>query len=612
MPQDQDLKPNSLLLYKNRPARLAHAGDRLEIDLGGGETARVRPKDVTLLHPGPLASLDALKPLTDEVQAAWEILAGEHTSLLELAELIYGAATPAAAWSAWQQVAEGVYFEGTPADIRARSAEEVARRAQEREAAAARQRAYHDFLERARHAELLPADRDYLRDAEALANGRGERSTVLRDLGRAETPENAHALLLELGVWDEQVDPYPLRQGLSLRQPDLAVPDLPDEARCDLTGLAALAIDDAGTDTPDDALSFQPDGSGGGRLWVHIADVAALVPPGSPLDQEARARGETLHLPEGAIHLLPREVTNRLGLGLQERSPALSFGLDLTAAGEVSGMEITPAWVRVTRLTYESAEEIIDTEPLASLARLTTLVRARRQANGAVMIDFPEAKIHVAAGQVVLYPLPDLRSRAVVEESMILAGSQTARFAGERGLRLPFSQQEAVETAERPHTLAEMFAFRRLLKRAQYKTTPGAHGGLGVAAYSQVTSPLRRYLDLVGHQQLRAFLKGAPLLSESDLMERIGAVEALSGAIRQAELASERHWTMVYLMQHPGWRGEGILVEKRGPSGVFILPALALETRIHLPHDLPLDSHVALSLNGVNLPQREASFRLEI
>ncbi|HEX9017569.1 MAG TPA: RNB domain-containing ribonuclease [Anaerolineaceae bacterium] len=617
MPQDQDLKPNSLLLYKNRPARLAQAGERLEIDLGGGETARVRPKDVILLHPGPLASLEALKPQPGEVEAAWEILAGAHTHLAELAELTYGVFTPASAWAAWQQVIQGDYFEGTPDDIRARTAEEVARRRQERAAAEAHQRAYQAFIDRTRQGIWDPADRDFLRDVENLAYGRGSRSVVLRDLGRAETAENAHALLLELGVWDEQVDPYPARQGFTIRQLDLPVPDLPAENRRDLTHLPALAIDDAGTDTPDDALSFEPDAAGGGRLWVHVADVAALVSPGSPLDGEARARGETLHLPEGAVHLLPKEVTLKLGLGLQERSPALSFGMDLTAAGEVAGMEIVPSWVRVTRLTYESAETVIEQEPLRALERLTTRVRQRRLANGAVMIDFPEAKIHVEDGKVILYPLPNLRSRAVVEESMILAGSETARFASERGLHLAFSQQEAVETRERPVTLAEMFAFRRLLKRSQYKITPGAHGGLGVAAYAQVTSPLRRYLDLVGHQQLRAFLKGAPLLSETDLLERIGSVEAVSGAIRQAEIASERHWTMVYLMQQPGWRGggmviPGILVEKRGPNGVVIIPSLALETRVHLPHDLPLDSRLSLALMNVNLPQREASFKVDV
>jgi exoribonuclease-2 len=126
-----------------------------------------------------------------------------------------------------------------------------------------------------------------------------------------------------------------------------------------------------------------------------------------------------------------------------------------------------------------------------------------------------------------------------------------------------------------------------------------------------VTSPLRRYLDLVGHQQLRHYLiNGAPLFNDAALLERIGAIDAPVGAARQAEMLSETHWTMVYLLQNPHWQGEGILVEKRGSSGFVIIPSLALETRVTLARDLPLDTLLLLGLSGVDLPQRSARFRM--
>jgi exoribonuclease-2 len=603
------MKINSLLLYKKHAARLVRMDDRLEIELQNGETARVRAKDVTVLHPGPIATLADLRPVPGEVQAAWEILAGAQTTLQELTELIYGKFIPATAWAAWQQVMEGEYFEGTPDAIRARTAEEVTRRKMERDAAEASQRAYREFLDRVRSRSVIPADRDFLRDVEDLAYGRKDHSTVLRALGRADTPENAHALLLDLNVWTEQVDPYPQRMGITWKQSDLAVPDLPEEDRRDLMHLAAYAIDDEDTDTPDDAFSLE-ETSQGKRLWVHIADVAALVPPDSPIDLEARARAESLHLPEGTIHLLPREVTQKLGLGLNEISPALSFAVDLNALGEVTGFEVFPSQVRVTRLSYTAAEGLMDIAPFVDVERLANALRNRRKMAGAVMIDFPEVNIGVENGSVDIRPLPPLRSRALVEEIMILTGVEAARYAFARGLRLAFSQQEPLESAHRPSTLAEMFAFRRQLKRSRFSASPAVHGGLGAPAYTQVTSPLRRYLDLVGHQQLRASLRGAPLLEEEDIVERIGAVEAVLGSLRQAEVLSERHWSMVYLLQHPDWRGEGILVEKRGASGTLLIPSLALETRVHLGRDIPLDEHVQLMLTGVDLPQRDARFRL--
>jgi exoribonuclease-2 len=125
-----------------------------------------------------------------------------------------------------------------------------------------------------------------------------------------------------------------------------------------------------------------------------------------------------------------------------------------------------------------------------------------------------------------------------------------------------------------------------------------------------VTSPLRRYLDLVGHQQLRAYLRGQPMLDEAALVERIGALEAILSPMRQAEYLSEKHWTLVYLIQHPDWSGEGILVDKRGSLGTVIIPELALETRLNLSRDLPLDTQISLKLAGVDLPQREARFRM--
>lgn len=604
------LKPNSLLLYKQRPARLVRAGDRLEIELEGGEVIRVRSKDVTLLHEGPLSSLSELVPQEGEVQEAWEILAGEHTNLTELAELIYGSNTPVTAWSAWLQVAEGLYFEGSPGDIWARTVDEVAQKKLERDLAEANRRAWQAFIDRVRRGEIIQEDREFLRDVEDLAMGRTERSQTLRELGRSESPENAHALLLDLGVWDWTVNPYPTRLKVATRQPEVSIPPLPEEDRRDLMHLPAFAIDDQGTDTPDDAISLE-----GSRLWVHVADVAALVQPDSPLDLEARARGMSLHLPEGTVHMLPREIVSDLGLGLKEVSPALSFGIDLDDQGQVQGFEVVPSWVRVTRLTYQEAELMMGNEPFCRLEKLTDAVRARRRANDAVMIDFPEVKITVKEGQVGIQPILPLRSRAMVEEAMILTGTETARFAVEQKLTLPFTQQEAVDSAARPaslqpETLSEMFALRRLMKRSQVRTQPAPHSGLGVAAYTQVTSPLRRYFDLIAHQQLRAYIKGAEPLNDSAVLERIGASEAVLGSVRQAELLSENHWTLVYLLQHPDWRGEGILVEKRGTVGTVIIPSLALETRIHISPNAAPDSRLILSVNRVNLPQCEVHFRV--
>ncbi len=619
------IRQNGLVYYRTRPARISESGEKLVLELEGGEVARVRPKDVVPLHPGPLRSLAELRePVGADLATAWEILSGGETSLPELAELAYGEYSPATAWAAWQQVLDGLYFRGTPEHITVTSAEEVSRTEASRAAEAAEKAAWDAFLVRARAAQVEPEDRRYLREVEDLALGRIERSRVMRALGREESPENAHATLLEFGAWDATVNPYPIRLNLTLRAPDLPLPAewsepdffRADAARRDLTHLPAYAIDDATTETPDDALSFEPLESGG-RVWVHVADPAALVTPDSPLDLDGRGRGVTLHLPETVVPMLPAATTPLLGLGLAEVSPALSFALEVDAAGRSLSIEIMPSLVRVARLTYEEADIRLAEEPFASLRRLTDAYEAGRRANGAVSIDLPEASVRVRGGEVSISPVLPLASRHMVENAMIMTGEAVARYAAEHAIPLPYATQDPPDNGSAgaaplgpEAALSEMFALRRTMKRSQYRSTPAPHFGLGLPAYVQATSPLRRYLDLVTHQQLRAHLAGMPLLTAADIIERIGEVEPAIAAARQAENLSNRHWTLVHLSRQPGWQGEAVLLDRRGQSGVFVIPELALETQVYLPPDLPLDSRVTLILRSVNLPRQDPRFRV--
>ncbi len=598
-------RPGSLVLYKNRPAHVKGAGEKLEIELEGGKSLKVRPKDVVLLHPGPMQSLDELRPQAGEVETAWELLAGGTTSLAELAELVYGAYTPATAWASWQLVADGLYFRGTPEQVVVCSPEQVARAQAAREAQAARRRAWAAFLERVRAGQITPDDGRYLKEVEKLALGQSAECRVLRELGRAESPENAHALLLELGYWDHTVVPYPQRLGLTTSAPAVELSDLPEETRVDLTHLPAFAIDDEGSQEPDDALSLEGD-----RLWVHVADVAALVRPDSAADLEARARGASLYLPDGTVPMLPPKAIQVLGLGLAEVSPALSFGLDLGPDGEIVGMEVVPSWVRVTRLSYEQAEARLEEEPFRDLYRLAQAHRACRQERGAITIELPEVKIRVEGGQVIIRPLPPLKSRDLVLEAMLMAGEAAARFALEQGIPFPFTTQAPPETHERPEDLAGMVALRRTLKPSRHQSVPAPHAGLGLEVYAQVTSPLRRYLDLVAHQQLRAHLRGEGLLEAQEMLERVGAAEAVRGGVRRAERLARRHWTLVYLMEHPDWRGEGVLVEKRNRRGTVLIPELDLAVQVHLRQDLPLNSPVSLALGEVNLAELVAHLKV--
>lgn len=591
------------MLYKVRPARVVSVGEKIEIELDGGNK-RVRPKDVELLHPGPLRALADLVPQEGELNEAWELLEGGETTLRDLAELAFNDFTPATAWAAWQLVAEGLAFTGTPNAIQVRTREVVERERAERAAKAAVEQDWNAFLQRMAAAAPVAEDGPRLGEVERLALGQAEHSRVLEALGYPQTSENAHRALIQVGHWDARVNPYPARCGVALDTLALPVPELPEEERLDLTHLAAYAIDDEGNQDPDDALSLDGD-----RLWVHVADVAALVGPDSDLEREARARGANLYLPEGVVTMLPLALTERLGLGLQPVSPALSFACRCDEHGELRDLEVVRSWVRVERLSYASVEHRLDTAPFAAMRAITDRFRQRRVAAGATSLALPEVSVKVEAGQVSVRPLPRLASRELVADAMLMAGEAAATFCLERGIPIPYATQAPPEPGDEPADLAAMYARRRCFKPTRSSLQPDLHAGLGLARYARATSPLRRFSDLLVHQQIRAWLAGRDALSTQQVAERIGEADNAGIGIRRGERLSNQHWKLVFLHQHPGWRGEGVVVGREERKSILLIPELALETRIRLKEDPPLNQVIRLALSEVDIPELTASFR---
>jgi exoribonuclease-2 len=606
-------RTGSLVVYKSRPARVIAVAEKVEIEIEGGQTKRVRPKDVLGLHPGPVASLSGLRLPEVHPQEAWELLEDSETDLKELAELLYGEHSPGAAWGAWEWLNEGLWFEGTIDALRPRAADLIAQDRAQREAKAKADQAWAEMLARLRAGRIAAEDREPLGEVERLAHGQGEHSRILRALGYDENPVSAYRLLVAVGFWGPNHNPYPVRIGAPDSDNDLPLPALapgPGSAaetpdRHDLTHLPAFAIDDAGNQDPDDAISLDGD-----RIWVHVADVAALVEPDSALEREARARGANLYLPERTIHMLPPLLTERLGLGLQEHSPALSFGITLDAHGGIADVEIQASRVKVQRLSYAEADRRLDEAPLAQLAALAQRYRARRQAEGATEIDLPEVSVRVEDDEVVIRPIERGGSRALVTELMLMAGEAAARYCRTRAIPIPYATQPPPDRIEQPTTMAAMYAYRRQFKPSRNLVgEPGRHFGLGLDAYTRATSPLRRYSDLLVHQQLRAHLRGREPLGADEVGKRIAEADQGAITVRRAERQSNLHWKLVHLAHNPQWSGEGVVVERQERKVVVMVPALALETRVRAKQDLALDQRVQLTLVEVDLAEAECQFR---
>ena len=595
----------SLVLYKIRPARVKEMADKIEIELEGGKTKRVRDKDVTLLHPGPLHSLKELTPRSGEVEENWELLEGSTTEIRELTELVYGDYTPATAWAAWQLVEEGIYFAGTPDSIKPRAADAVKEEQEKRASKAREEQAWNAFMQRIQQGEMLEEDLKPLAEVEALALGRREGSRILNSLGVQETPVNAHRLLVKTGYWGINENPYPRRMGINEEIPDYPVPELAEDQRLDLTHLDAYAIDDEDNEDPDDAISLD-----GERIWVHVADVAALVPPDSEMDLDARARGANLYQPERVIPMLPQAVTDRLGLGLDAQSPALSISFRLTETGEIADTQIHLTRLKVQRISYAQADLAMQEAPFVQLLRMSRGYRQRREQAGAAFIQLPEVKIRVKEGQVEIHPIPPLESREMVTDLMLAAGEAVARYCLERDIPVPFATQAPPDEPGRPQGMAAMYAYVRKFKPTQVKTQPELHSGLGLEAYTRATSPLRRYSDLLTHQQLRAHLRGKEVMDIHKLSERLSLAEMGSMAIRKAERLSNSHWRLIYLRDNPKWQGDAVVVAREGERTKVIIPELAMDAKVRVKSAADLNATLRLKPREIDLPDLACYFRI--
>ena len=599
----------AIVFYKGKPALSTRDGDKLVLDLQKGQSARVRDKDVELIHPGPHQRLPAPADSGD-FETAWEMTAGTEVGLAELAELVFGADGAAERLACRLAAMDGELFRMEGSSIVALNADErerLADKRQKKETEAADRAA---FINRARKASLEQGDERFWGEVEAFALGKTQKSKMAVDIGLGESLEAAHAWLLRAGLWTPGTNPHPSRADHPSRAPEMDLGDDDDTGRIDLSSMQAWAIDNAWSHDPDDAISWD-----GQAIWVHVADPASIICPGSKADVEASNRSATLYLPEGTIPMLPDAALERFGLGLAEKSRALSIRIAMDAAGLISDVSISPSFVQVTRLSYEDADSALDSGPLAELSTLAAIRNSYRIKAGAVDINIPEVRVWVRDGVPRIAAIADFRSSGVVREMMVLAGEAVARWAFDRSLPFPYYSQEAPGSQDAlPEGLAGEFAKRRLMRAGMAGAQPRAHQGLGVTMYAQSTSPLRRYGDLLGHQQIRAWLAReagiptAPPLPADELSMRLAKAAAALSAVRKAERSSQAHWTLVWLLEHPDWTAEGIVVQT-GQDPVFYIPSLGYETRIKAG-ELTLNQSVALRCLKVDLPKLEAFFAL--
>lgn len=356
------------------------------------------------------------------------------------------------------------------------------------------------------------------------------------------------------------------------------------ESRVDLRDVFTVTIDNESTRDIDDALSVERIVNGW-RVGIYIADVAASVPQGSPLEQEALARATTVYTPDLTIPMFPA-IFSEGAASLVEGQDRLVIAslLDVDEEMRVIERRIVPAVIRVKRrLTYELADQLLEQpnddvrlcESLELLWRLSSSLEAERLQNGALSFNRKEMNARVLPdGRIVLEDNnEDTPAHRLVSELMIAANETAALFARSKGAPLIFRSQEppdvvlAEQGLEIPEGVARDFYRRSFLKRSVTGTEPLAHFGLGLPAYAQSTSPIRRAADLVNQRQLLALaMTGRPLFDREKLGELMIHLERGLDEAVEIQRERNRYFLLKYLRQEGLKEIEATILRCDGPK----------------------------------------------
>lgn len=368
----------------------------------------------------------------------------------------------------------------------------------------------------------------------------------------------------------------------------------------------SYAIDDPETSEIDDAVELLRQGPSGWRIAIHIADPDSAVPQDSPLDQEAQRRGTTLYLPEGPIPLFPSEsMLEAMSLREDQARPALTFQLEISRDGDITGYKVLRTLARLgRRLSYTEADEALRQDPatpLRGLLAASAALKQRRLAWGALIFSVPDVAPRVSPrGELVLKRNAASPARELVSELMIAANLAAARLFQRERLPAVYRAQEwsGPPLPPMPESYDPVACFQAASRLAKTELTerPRRHVGLGLPCYTQVTSPIRRYTDLLLHRQLKAHLRGAPpAYDAAQLMALARTTERRVSEARATESWAREYWVLRYLGQHPNHEATAVVLRERAPGSYLV------ELEEFTPLRAPLRSKRKLS-PGERLP----------
>jgi len=403
--------------------------------------------------------------------------------------------------------------------------------------------------------------------------------------------------------------------------------------REDLRGSFIVTIDPDDARDFDDAINVEKLPGGEWELGVHIADVSAYVAPGSALDREALARGNSVYLVDRVLPMLPERLSNGV-CSLKPHVVRLTHSVFIRFAK--NGAPRSARFARTIiqsahRLTYKQAYGILQDPPNDQLGRrlhtaweLAALLRRRRFAHGSLDLDFPEVKVVLdqkSGRPLRLERIENDESHQLVEEFMLAANEAVAaelknrliptvyrvhekpdpdKLAEYREFVISYGLKAGDLTDRRelqrllatftgkPEEQALKIGLLKSLKRARYTTQPLGHYGLAKNNYAHFTSPIRRYADLVVHRALAEQSSGRRG-ARGSAGELAGIAEHISTTERtaaEAEIESAKMKKLEFLQLQLTEKNpqvfRAVVIEVRNYGLLIELPDVLLTGLVHV------------------------------
>ena len=351
-----------------------------------------------------------------------------------------------------------------------------------------------------------------------------------------------------------------------------------------------FTIDDEDTFDRDDGLSFEMRDDGTCVTGIHVTDVSAFIKKDSPIDQEAFKRATSVYLPDVKFPMVPEELSSgclSLLPGTSRRCVSVFISTDregtiIDSRCALTNVKVEKAFTYnevLELLLKEGGNEQVEfhsdcscsfPEALRQMRKIADNFSAVRKENGSRESEREfEMKVVVKDDQISTWKLPKkCPARTLIAEMAIIANSVIASTLKNNMIPAIYRSQSVDATFRDEFDTSgdDSRGIKPLLNKVVVSVTPSPHSGLGVDTYTQATSPIRRYCDLVIQRQLVAFLSGVeetPVYEPGELEFIIDGTSMMTDGVKQIERWGVRYWLLKYLKMRKGEILSAKVLEKR-------------------------------------------------